>query len=560
MNPQWYFNPLFVPMALSVLLILGLIALGIRYRRNPVAMPYLFFMVCLLIWMSTSALEIITLDLELSLLWADLSFWGTAFMPVGWLGTVMVYLGKGKQLSNRLPLLLIVPVLTNIVIWTNTWHGWWRSEPYRDFVAGNLSITSYNYGIWFYFVHLPFSLFLTFLAMWMLIRSVYFEQPLYRKQILMMLFALNLPLIFEILHRLGISPIPNYNISTLVFPISGLILGWALFRFQLLDVTPIARDRVIESLDDLMLVLDTNHCVLDMNPIARACLFPDEKLVLGRRIDDLLPDQEAFLASIKRHQSAEEVSVFHFGEWRDYAMRISAIRYPSGFIFGYVLLLNDITMKKRTEDALYQQSRNMTILKERQRLAQELHDSVNQTLFSAGMMVDLLPQAAKNKPERLPEYIFNIQQLIHGATAQMRLILLELHPDALTKTDLAVSIKHLCLAYTGDTGTPVETHLANNICLPAETQVAFYRIAQEALHNIRKHTEATQVVLRLTEDSNRVMLEVHDNGGGFVPEDVEGGHFGLMTMSERAKDAGADFAIKSTLHEGTTITVIWENV
>lgn len=375
-----------------------------------------------------------------------------------------------------------------------------------------------------------------------------------------MLFAINLPLIFELLHRMDVSPIPNYNMSTLVFPISGLLVGWALFRFHLLDITPIARDRVIESLDDMMLVIDVSGYVLDLNPVARARLFADEAIVIGRRLDDLLPHQENFLASVKKYQVVDDVRIHHFGDWRDYSLRISPIRYPSGYVFGHVLLLNDITAKKKIEEALYHQLQDMTILKERQRLAQELHDSVNQTLFSASMMVDLLPLTIEKKPESLSERVLSIQQLIHGATAQMRLILLELYPDALTKIDLGTSIRHLCRAYTGDTGTPVEACLANNVYLPGKAQIALYRIAQEALHNIRKHTEATQVVVQLEGDDESVRLVVRDDGGGFVPEGVGGGHFGLTGMAERAKDVGADFEVRSAPGEGTTIQVRWEAV
>jgi len=554
MNPQWQYNPLAIPLGLSLIIILILIGLGLRQRHNPIIVPYLFFMFSLFIWMLTSLLELLTLNLQLSLFYADISFVGITFLPVGWLWVVMIYNGKRRQFHRLLPLIILVPVLTNIIIWTNSLHGLWRGDSYRDLTTASFPISIYNYGPWFYNVHIPFSLGVVLIAMIMLVRSFVFQQKAYRTQILILIFALGLPVVVEILHQLGLDPIPHFTATPLVFPISGILVSWVLLRHRFLDLTPIARELVVESMEDLMLVLDDQGRVIDLNPSARRRLFADRKAVVGQKIEVLLPDVSQPISS--DNSNYDEIEITQQGETRSYEVRLSYVTHPSGNKAGRLLLLHDITDRRRAEQVFYEQAQQVAVLEERQRLARELHDSVNQTLFAAGTLADLLPRAIEKKPEKVPEYAFNIRQLIHGTTAEMRLVLLELHPDALLKTDLGTIIKHLCDAYTGSTGTPVEFSSTAQVHLDEDAQIAFYRIAQEALHNIRKHADADTVTVQLRKSDDTLELVIADDGRGFDISDHPPGHFGLTNMVERAKSVGAVLYIISAINEGTTIKVV----
>ena len=116
-NLELHYNHLAIPLIISVVLLIGLIALGYRQRKNPVSAPFLVFMVCLLIWMVTSLLEVMTLNLGLRLLLADISFLGITFFPIAWLSIVITYIGMRQQFRRYLPIMILIPMLTNLVIW-----------------------------------------------------------------------------------------------------------------------------------------------------------------------------------------------------------------------------------------------------------------------------------------------------------------------------------------------------------------------------------------------------------------------------------------------------------
>ena len=204
---------------------------------------------------------------------------------------------------------------------------------------------------------------------------------------------------------------------------------------------------------------------------------------------------------------------------------------------------------------LYEQAQSVAILRERQRMAQEIHDSVNQELFAASTYADLLPKAIDRKPELVAQYALDVSRLVRSAVEQMRMILIELHPDALTKTRLDTLIERLCDVLAKRIDIVVNCLTNEPVVLNERDQVAFYRITQEALHNIEKHAQATQVTVELITEADAVQLTIHDDGIGFDTQDIPDMHFGVSSMHDRAASIGASLELISEVGQGTTIIV-----
>lgn len=206
---------------------------------------------------------------------------------------------------------------------------------------------------------------------------------------------------------------------------------------------------------------------------------------------------------------------------------------------------------------LYQQSREYAANEERQRLARDLHDAVSQTLFSSNMIAQALPRLLETKPDRAVENAHQLSQLTRSALAEMRTLLLELRPAALVDSDLGELLQQLAEAAKGRRKLSIDIHReGQNLPLPPDVQIAFYRIAQESLNNIVKHAAASEVILRLQMEEDRVELSIRDNGKGFDTATRVAG-MGLNTMRERAEAIGATFSITSSVGGGTTCQVIW---
>jgi two-component system nitrate/nitrite sensor histidine kinase NarX len=194
---------------------------------------------------------------------------------------------------------------------------------------------------------------------------------------------------------------------------------------------------------------------------------------------------------------------------------------------------------------------------ERQRLAQELHDAVNQSLFSAGLIAEVLPRLWERDPEEGRRSLEDLRRLTRGALAEMRMLLAELRPSALTDTDLGDLLRLLGNALAGRMNIPVAVTVAGEVALPTEVQVALYHLCQEGLNNIAKHAGASRVEIHLHHEAGAVDVRLRDDGRGFDPEQTPPGHYGLSMMRERAEAVGAVLSVVSQPGHGTEIAIRW---
>ncbi len=207
---------------------------------------------------------------------------------------------------------------------------------------------------------------------------------------------------------------------------------------------------------------------------------------------------------------------------------------------------------------LRSQAEESAVSAERSRLARDLHDAVTQTLFATSLIAEVLPRLWQRNPEAGMQKVDEIRELTRGALAEMRTLLMELRPTALMDVPLSDLLQQLSEAFTGRARVPVSLDVSKEVVLPSNVKIGFYRIAQEALNNIQKHSRASQVEIRMVQQDGQVELMIRDNGVGFDPQRKLPDHFGLGIMEERAQSVDAQFALESQPGEGTTISVVWK--
>ncbi len=205
---------------------------------------------------------------------------------------------------------------------------------------------------------------------------------------------------------------------------------------------------------------------------------------------------------------------------------------------------------------LFAEAQEVAAANERQRLARDLHDAVSQTLFSARLISETLPRTWERDPAKVQARLVQLHELIKGAAAEMRVLLWELRPAKLTTAKLDQLLTELVDSVQSRREMTIQCSIETISGLPPDIHVAFYRIAQECINNIVKHSEATDASISLDGDAHQISLRVRDNGRGFSPDDTAAG-FGLGSMRERAQLIGATLDINSQPGEGTEITVTW---
>jgi PAS domain S-box-containing protein len=217
----------------------------------------------------------------------------------------------------------------------------------------------------------------------------------------------------------------------------------------------------------------------------------------------------------------------------------------------------DSTQQKKVEETEARQLKEKTAEEERIRLARDLHDAVSQTLFSTSLIAEVLPKVwERNKDEGLKK-LEEVRQLTRGALAEMRTLLFELRPAALADAELGDLLRQLSEAVIGRARVPVTLEVEGTCLIPPDVKIALYRIAQEALNNIAKHSDAGRAQITLHCQPHQVSMHIIDNGHGFDMNQVTSGSFGLGNMKERANHIGAVIKIDSKVGEGTEITVEW---
>ncbi len=305
---------------------------------------------------------------------------------------------------------------------------------------------------------------------------------------------------------------------------------------------------------------NVNRAILDRQPFAVADLDQQITTDLPESVKPLDPRLAAWKVAIRKYYRAYLAVPLII---KDALYGALVLYYPQPRAFSEEDISLGLALAGQValaiENArLREQAEESAVAAERNRLARDLHDAVTQTLFSASLIADVLPILWERKPEEGRRRLQELRELTRGALAEMRTLLLELRPASLVEAEMGDLLKHLAEAATGRARLPVTLEVeCGERRLPPDVQVAFYRIAQEALNNIVKHAEANTVQIHYRFDGAQVALRVVDDGRGFDPAQISIDHLGVGIMRERAEAIGGALAVRSAPGKGTDVRLHW---
>src|SRR5256714_2853902 len=202
---------------------------------------------------------------------------------------------------------------------------------------------------------------------------------------------------------------------------------------------------------------------------------------------------------------------------------------------------------------LYERSRELTVVEERNRLARELHDAVNQTLFSVSLTADAAALLVDSEPERAKAQLREVRELVRSAMAEMRSLIFELRPGDVGSDGLAVTLQKHVDVLRRVHGVDIELSL-DGVEVEPELEREVFRVTQEAIGNALKHAAPKHVRVGVRRAGSRLVVTVEDDGSGFDPEGAQARrHLGLISMRERAEAIGGALRVRSKPGEGTTV-------
>lgn len=223
---------------------------------------------------------------------------------------------------------------------------------------------------------------------------------------------------------------------------------------------------------------------------------------------------------------------------------------PSGDELGQLAhQLNDMALRLQQ---LLESRRELAVMEERNRLARDLHDSAKQQAFAAAAQISAAKTLLTDDPESAAKHIEEAERLTDDLRAELTALIQELRPVALEGKGLASAIREYAADWSRQNGIGHEVRVKGERVLPLEIEQTLFRIVQEALANVARHSEADGVELLLAYTGEEIAVTVTDNGHGFDAAARHNG-FGLSSMRQRTEAAGGDFCIDSTPGKGTAI-------
>ncbi len=326
-----------------------------RRRRMSGGSALVALMIAVCIWAAGTALEYATVGIPGKVFWSKMAYFGVLSAPVFYLLFALHYNQLERWLTRRtIALLFVVPLLTLGLAFTNEWHGliWSNVTPGPD--GNNLVVYGHGTGFWLGVV--GYAYLLMAIATWLFVRSALRLSGIYRRQIILILVAALAPWLVNIIYLTGRSPLPGLELTPLVLVFSGALLGWAILGFQLLDLAPVARQMLIETMSEGMIVLNRAQRVVDINPAAQQLVGLRGPRPLGRPIEQLLPDWATWEEHYwSRGQASAEIAL-HGAEERYLRLTVVPLHGRRGEGVGRLLTMHDITAWQQTEAALVQQN------------------------------------------------------------------------------------------------------------------------------------------------------------------------------------------------------------
>jgi len=303
-------------------------------------------------WSLGYALELGSTDLPSQVFWAKVEYLGIVTVPVTWLALVLQYTKRERWLTRRnLALLATVPLVTLLLAWTNDLHGLLWSEIRLD-SSGSFSVLDLGRGAW-YWVNTAYAYLLLLFGTLLLIRTLIRSPRLYRGQAGALLLATLAPWVGNALYISGLIPFPHLDLTPFAFTLTGLAVAWGLFRFRLLDIVPVARDAVIEGMSDGVIVVDMQNRIVDLNPAAQRIIGRSASEAIGQPAAHILAGQPDLVKHYSDVTEAHAEIVLDEEEaQRTHDLRISPLYDRRGRLTGRLIVLRDITERKRAEEAV----------------------------------------------------------------------------------------------------------------------------------------------------------------------------------------------------------------
>ncbi|HEX2188161.1 MAG TPA: histidine kinase N-terminal 7TM domain-containing protein [Longimicrobiaceae bacterium] len=533
----WQSTPYLPPLVVSALILTLLGAYAWRHRQVRGAPGFIILMAGGAVWALAYGLHLAAADREWAAFWTGFIYLGIVAQPIGWLLLAVEYAGRGRGLTSASVAILILAHLAFVaLVFTNDRHHWvFRSYGMVEAGGRMEFVATPAVGFW---INVWVSYALILFSMLLLLIRAATAPRLYRWQVATLVAGWVATAIPNLLFLLGDSPIPGINLTPFVFPLKGALLTAGIFRFGLLSIVPVARDAVLEEMQDGVIVLDEADRVVDINPAAQVILGAPSHRVVGRPVTDV-PALRAVWGARDRSFGgpgpASELVVGADEEARTYDVRVSSVSARRSGLSGRLIVLRDVSERTRVKQALQDakeaaEAANRTKSQFLANVSHELRTPLSGILGSCEILAEEpgTPAAMVPDLERIRASGYELLRLIDELLdlSKMEAGRIELSPEPFEVSGLVSEVAETVRPLAERQGLALHVATAPDAGWVLADRVRLRQVLLNLVANAVKFTESGSVWIEgrcagAVGEAGEASFRVRDTGIGITPEQME---------------------------------------
>ncbi|GEO09680.1 sensor histidine kinase [Segetibacter aerophilus] len=474
-------------------------------------------------WALTYAGELFSSNLSTIKFWLQLEYVGITLLPLALLLFIHVFIFKQKLVIRPFHAwIALIPVSTLVLVFTNDYHHYYYKSLSVN-SSGAFPLLTIEPSFWYYVFTAYFYAALAW-SIYSLATAFKTADRIYVKQKRIIFYALVIPWIFNILYKLGVRAEQNIDLTPFAFIATSTIISFGLLRYKLLDIIPEAREKIFESMQDGVLVLDSYNTVIDKNSQMECVLSHLPEKIIGAQLFTLFPlAHQLYQGVMERRKNTIEIEIEKNGSKNYYEVDINVLTDRTSDYSGCILIFNNITQRKK--DAISLAALN----EQKDRLFSIIAHDVRSPLINIMDMVRLIDEQVITETEfktYLPELSKNLNytsslldNLLHWSKSQLKGEVI--NPGNL---DIRKIVKHE-IAYYQQKATQKGIYLSSTI--EDETGVfvdaeMIQLVIRNLIGNAIKYcSKEDYIIVSATVDAGQVTICVKDTGSGMKPEIVE---------------------------------------
>jgi PAS domain S-box-containing protein len=340
------------------LILSGLVTIGVSWmifkKTGGTVRWFGWMMLSIGIWAVSYGCELSSDHLNQMLFWINIEYLGISFAPPFWIVFVFGFIGKDRWLTPlNWFLIFCVPTITLLMVWTNGWHHLHYASVAVD-NSGPFPLLAIKVAIW-YKIHTVYFYLVLGWGMYLIISRFRKADGFIKRQNRIILFGTLVPWLVNLSYLLDLRPFRHLDLTPFAFIASSLIIAIGLLNFKLFDIVPIARSKIVEALQEGILVLDAQNRVVDINPEMRKILGTGTDHIIGKLPAHLFPGF-AELNDTVHNQDHSRLEI-KMSDGRFFSVTLTSLFERQTVYSGKIMLFRDITERKQSDDKLQELNR-----------------------------------------------------------------------------------------------------------------------------------------------------------------------------------------------------------